>query len=127
MSVQYQSFYAQRVKKELQAKDHFDKVVHIHNQMKMASSIGSNFSTASANKEIIRQRAFANQHSMQTNLKKPGRAPLYFVNSSNGLVPSDPNTLRDMGQVRNCVYSLEDATDNVARTVTWAELLQGDE
>ena len=31
MTVQYQGFYAERVRKELQAKDHFDKALHVHN------------------------------------------------------------------------------------------------
>ena len=61
-----------------------------------------------------------------SNMRKPGRAPLYFVNSSNGIVPSDPNTLRDMGRVRNCVYQLDDATEEIARNVHWRDILAGD-
>ena len=56
------------------------------------------------------------------------KRPLFFVNSSNGLVASDPNTLRDMGRVRNCVYKLDgDATDQaVDRNVKWSDLIQSD-
>ena len=91
----------------------------------MASTVASGFSNATSTSQntIVRNRAFANQESMMTNMKKPGRPPLYFVNSSNGLVASDPNTLRDMGTVRNCVYQLDDVTENVARNVTWRDIL----
>ena len=49
MSVQYNNFYAQRIRKEKQAKDHHDKIVHLHNQMKLANSIASGFSSSSVN------------------------------------------------------------------------------
>lgn len=52
---------------------------------------------------------------------------LFYINTSNGFIPSNPNSLRDMGGLRNCIYKLEDLTDNMARNVTWKDLLQGDE
>ena len=75
---------------------------------------------------MLRNRAFANQESMITDNPKK---PLYFVNTSNGHVASDPNTLRDMGRVRNCVYQMNtDATDQIVpdRNVKWKDLIQGD-
>ena len=55
------------------------------------------------------------------------KRPLYFLNSSNGLNPSDPNSIRDMGKARNCVYTIDDETDQFARNVTWKDLIAGDE
>jgi len=40
-------FYTQRIAKENRAKDHFDKVVHLHQQIKMKDTIASGFSAAS--------------------------------------------------------------------------------
>ena len=80
----------------------------------MASSIASGQdsyqqSSKGAGETMIRNRAFANQESLFTDNAK---LPLYFVNTSCGLVASNPNTMRDMGRVRNCVYKLDgDATD----------------
>ena len=69
--------------------------------------VSSATSKDSAN-DILRTRTFANQESVtSTN----GKRPLYFVNSSNGLIPSNPNTLRDMGGPRNCVYNLTDGQE----------------
>ena len=60
----------------------------------------------------MRNRIFANQDSVNKPLlggkTTGGGRPLYFVNSSVGLVPSNPNTLRDMGGTRNCEYHFED-------------------
>ena len=99
----------------------------------MASSIGSSAASAQLNGHgtstshmMLRNRAFANQESMITDNPKK---PLYFVNTSNGHVASDPNTLRDMGRVRNCVYQFDtDATDQIVpdRNVKWKDLIQGD-
>jgi len=49
------------------------------------------------------------------------------MNSSNGLIASNPNSIRDMGRVRNCLYTLDDQTDQFARNVTWKDLLAGDQ
>ena len=56
------------------------------------------------------------------------KRPLYFVNVSSGLVPSNPNSLRDMGRVGFCEYKLNtDATDQALdRNVHWSDLLQDD-
>ena len=81
-----QAFYAQRVQKELRAKNHFDKVVHLHQQRKMASSYASGFTSASAtslaNSDIVRNRSFANQ---MTVTKGKQQRPNYFLNTSNGM------------------------------------------
>ena len=130
MSVQYDNFYAQRVLKERLAKDHFDKVAHIHRQIKMKDTIASGFSLSTdlSSNDIIRNRVLsANQENSLANNKKPGRVPLYFVNTSNALRTSDPNTIRDMGGVRNCEYRFNDVTSNTARNVTWRELIDHDE
>ena len=55
------------------------------------------------------------------------KPPLYFMNSSNGLIASNPNSIRDMGKARNCIYTLDDETDQFARNVTWKDLIAGDE
>jgi len=49
------------------------------------------------------------------------------MNSSNGLIASNPNSIRDMGKARNCIYTLDDETDQFARNVTWKDLIAGDE
>ena len=69
--------------------------------------------------EIVRERHFSNH----SNRKDPyGKKPMYFVNTSNGKIASNPNSLKDLGGVRNCEYTYEDPTDDVKRA-TWAELL----
>ena len=110
MSVQYNNFYAQRIRKEKQAKDHHDKIVHLHNQMKLANSIASGFSSSSANtnNDIQRMKLFANQNACMSNLNRDGRPPLYFFSTSNATNPSDPNSLKDMGTVRNAQYYFYD-------------------
>ena len=128
MSVQDSNFYAQRVRKELNAKNHFDKVVHLHQQKKLADSFASGFSHVSkgskaSNSDILRNRTFANQMTV-TNLNRS--KPLYFLNTSNGLVPSNPNTLRDMGGVRNCEYHLDQEAE-LARNITWKEIAERDQ
>ena len=62
MTVQYNNFYTQRIRKELQAKDHHDKVVHLHQQMRMANTLGSGFSIATdvPKNDIMRSKIFAN-------------------------------------------------------------------
>jgi len=95
----------------------------LHQQKRLASSIASGFSgtssaSALSNCDILRNRAFANQTSV-TNLKN-GK-PNYFLSTSNGLVASNPNTLRDMGATRNCEYQLDNEAD-LARTVSWREI-----
>lgn len=63
MDVAMQGFYAQRIEKERRAKDHFDKVVHLHQQAKMAASLGSGHSkmtACSSNTDIIRNRLTTN-------------------------------------------------------------------
>ena len=113
MSTQYQSFYAERIRKELRSKDRFDKAMHVHGQIKMASSLASGNtldsmrSKDSAN-DVLRNRAFANQESV---VSKNDKRPLYFVNSSNCLNPSNPNSIIDMGATRNCVYQVIDGGD----------------
>ena len=71
-------------------------------------------------------KLFANQHSMMSNLNRDGKPPLYFFGTSNASNPSDPNSLKDMGGVRNCQYHFDDVTDELARDVTWKELNHGD-
>jgi len=93
----------------------------------MESTIASGFSAGSArssntNNDITRQRSFANQMTV-TNLK--GHKPNYFVNTSNGLQASNPNTIRDMGATRNCEYRLSEPLD-AARNVTWRDLAARD-
>jgi len=128
MTVQYNNFYKQRIRKEMQAKDHHDKVVHLHSQMKMANTLSSGFSAISDNtkNDIMRSKIFANQHSMLSNYNRDGRPPLYFFGTSNASNMSDPSSLRDMGTVRNCQYHFNDVTDQLARDVTWKELNDGD-
>ena len=95
----------------------------------MAISIASGFTSATGSSgfDIIRNRTCANQESMQQNTRKPGRLPMYFVNTSSAFQPSNPNSMRDMGATRNVVYQLDDPeTDNIARTVKWRELIQND-
>ena len=130
MSVQYDNFYAQRILKERLAKDHFDKVTHLHRQMKMKDTIASGFSLSTdlSSNDIIRNRVLsANQENSLVNTKKPGRVPLYFVNTSNALRTSDPNSIRDMGGIRNCEYRFNDVTASTARNITWKELIDNDE
>ena len=130
MSVQYDNFYAQRILKERLAKDHFDKVAHLHRQMKMKDTIASGFSLSTdlSSNDIIRNRVLsANQENSLVNTKKPGRVPLYFVNTSNALRTSDPNSIRDMGGIRNCEYRFNDVTASTARNITWKELIDNDE
>ena len=111
------------------AKDHFDKIAHLHRQMKMKDTIASGFSLSTdlSNTNIIRNRVLANQEYSLVNSKKPGRAPLYFVNTSNATRASDPNSIRDMGVIRNCEFKFDDVTSNTARNVTWRELMDTDE
>ena len=92
----------------------------------MASSFESGFSDSKiSNCDIMRSRSFANAEAMQTNARKPGPLPLYFVNSSSACQASDPNSMRDMGCARNAFYTLDDpATDNIARTIKWRDLIQ---
>ena len=74
MDVQYSGFYAQRIRKEREAKDRFDKVVHLHKQVKLANTIASGFTTktSASNHDIMRSRIFANQEAMVGNTQKPG-------------------------------------------------------
>ena len=112
------------------AKDHFDKVAHLHRQMKMKDTIASGFSLSTdlSSNDIIRNRVLsANQENSLVNTKKPGRVPLYFVNTSNALRTSDPNSIRDMGGIRNCEYRFNDVTASTARNITWKELIDNDE
>mmetsp|Transcript_30875 Transcript_30875/g.40993 ORF Transcript_30875/g.40993 Transcript_30875/m.40993 type:complete len:80 (+) Transcript_30875:149-388(+) len=76
----------------------------------MASSFASGFTTAteSSNGTIMRNRAFNNQESMHGSSQKPGRLPMYYLNTSSGVQASDPNSMRDMGGVRNVIYQLDD-------------------
>ena len=46
-------------------------------------------------------KLFANQNALMSNLNRDGRPPLYFFSTSNATNPSDPNSLKDMGTVRN--------------------------
>ena len=63
-----------------------------------------------------------------SNFTEGGRKPLYFINTGTGTVASNPNTMRNKGTVRNCTYEFNDkVTDNVARNITWKELLAGDD
>ena len=129
MAVQYNSFYTQRILKERQAKDNFDKAVHLNNQMKVANTITSGFSAATSSCGIIRNRVVANQEAVanQTPSSKLKKA-LFFINTSNGNVPSNPNSLMDMGNVRNCEYKLNDLTEGIAdRNVKWRDLLACDD
>ena len=129
MSVQYNNFYAQRIKKEMQAKDHHEKIVHLHQQMKMANTLASGFSnqTNTTNNDIVRSKVTANQQSTISNYTREGRPPLYFFSTSNATNTCDPNTLRDTGKVRNVQYQFDDVTDQMARNVTWKQLHEGDE
>ena len=114
-----QSFYAERIRKELRTKDRFDKAIHVHGQIKMASSLVSGGSTntldsmrlkeSNAN-DVLRNRAFANQESV---VSKSDRQPLYFLKSSNCLNPSNPNSIIDMGASRNCVYQVTTDEDDL--------------
>ena len=98
-------FYKTRVRQELRAKNHFDKVVHIHKQSRMvenmspssesryAQTIVSRAQATETNNEILRMRNFSNQMTV-TNANKGGR-PMFFLATSNGTSLSDPNTIRD--------------------------------
>ena len=129
--VESQNFYAQRIAKEMRTKVHFEKVCHLHQQAKMASTFASGFNSQhsalsnNSKSDILRNRAFAN-HTTVTSVTKQRPKPLYYFNSSNGLQASDPNTLRDMGATRNAEYYIADAMDQ-ARNVTWKDLVRGDE
>lgn len=50
---------------------------------------------------------------------------MYYFNSSNGLIASNPNTLRDQGAARNCEYRYDDGQE-VPRNITWRELIARD-
>ena len=93
----------------------------------MASSYASGFSSASAaslaNSDIMRNRSFANQMTV-TNAKQ--QRPNYFLNTSNGIQASNPNTLRDMGGLRNCEYHVADNIDEIQK-VTWRDLVADDQ
>ena len=112
--------------------DRFDKALHVHGQIKMASTLASGNSLDSARSkdsanDILRNRAFANQESVTSN---NGSRPLYYVNSSNGLIPSNPNTLVDMGGPRNCVYQIVDGDEQVNQNhhnVKWRNILETDQ
>ena len=118
-------------------KDHFDKVVHLHKQMKMADTATSGFGlnkskiNSSSTTDILRNRAFPNQQTVQGNMQtasKSGKKPLYFVNSSTALLPSNPNSLVDQGgrgKTRNCEYYMADPTDTAAQ-VTWQDLMENE-
>ena len=98
--------------------------------MKMKDTIASGFSLSTdlSSNDIIRNRVLsANQENSLVNTKKPGRVPLYFVNTSNALRTSDPNSIRDMGGIRNCEYRFNDVTASTARNITWKELIDNDE
>ena len=71
-------------------------------------------------------KLFANQNSMMSSINRDGRPPLYFFGTSTATNASDPNSLKDMGKVRNCTYHFDDVTDELARDITWKELNQGD-
>ena len=92
----------------------------------MASSYASGFTSASAtslaNSDIVRNRSFANQ---MTVTKGKQQRPNYFLNTSNGIQASNPNTLRDMGGVRNCEYHVDDEIDDIQK-VTWRDLVADD-
>jgi len=63
-----------------------------------------------------------------SNFTERGKKPLYFINTGTGTVASNPNTMRDKGTVRNCEYEFRDnVTGNIARNITWREILEGDE
>ena len=94
--------------KEIRARMHFDKVVHIHQQMNLLKSSRDESPASDVSDNILRNTTFANQMSV-TDLKK--RKPLYFLNTSNTFNASNPNTLRDMGPIRNCEYIIGDVTD----------------
>lgn len=53
------------------------------------------------------------------------KKPFYFINTSNALVPSNPNTIRDMGEPRNCTYLQLDTMDS-AKDVTWRAIAKCD-
>ena len=70
---------------------------------------------------MIRTKSYFNHVTRGKNpyLKKPD----YFVSTSTGTVPSDPNSLRDMGGARNVPYTYVDITDDGhAGNVTWKDL-----
>ena len=93
----------------------------------MANSFASGFtvdSAASGQSEILRNSAFANHATVTSNLG--GQKPFYYVSSSTGVVPSNPNSLRDMGPLRNCQYRMSDDL-NVDPRVTWKDIYKGDE
>lgn len=96
----------------MRTKDRFDKAMHVHGQIKMASSLASGNTLDSVRSKdssatnVLRNRAFANQESVTNN-----KRPLYFVNSSNCLNPSNPNSIIDMGATRNCVYQVTDGDE----------------
>lgn len=93
----------------------------------MADSHASGFtnaSSASMKSDILRNSAFAN-HATVTNMKR-SKNPFYFVSNSSGFVPSDPNSLRDMGPTRNCEYNMDEDM-NLAQKVTWRGIIDEDE
>ena len=106
-------------------KDHFDKVLHMHQSKEMASTFASGFTnesvTSAVSSNIMRNRSFANQTSVDGSRYKS--KPMYFYKSSNGTQASDPNSLRDMGRARNCEYQVGDEMDRV-RDVSWKELIR---
>ena len=123
----YHSFYKQRVQKEKHAKNHFDKVVHIHQQNKMLKAQASGFSGHStksrkSNIDIMRQRSFTNQAAVT---KGKLNKPFYFMSTSNGLMASNPNTIRDMGKPRNCQYMFLDTMDSV-NDLKWRDIVKCD-
>ena len=91
------------------------------------NTLDSTRSKADSANDVLRNRAFANQESVISN---NGKRPLYFVNSSNGMIPSNPNTLMDMGGTRNCVYQVTDEDEQVNeahQNVKWRNLIQTDQ
>ena len=55
-----------------------------------------------------------------------GVRPHYFLSNASHTNLSDPNSLRDMGKVRNCVYSFDDDIERIARNMTWEEVEEND-
>ena len=91
------------------------------------NTLDSTSSKVDSANDVLRNRAFANQESVISN---NGKRPLYFVNSSNGMIPSNPNTLMDMGGPRNCVYHVTDEDEQVNeahQNVKWRNLIQTDQ
>ena len=50
---------------------------------------------------------------------------MFFMATSNGLCLSNPNSIRDQGETRNCQYVVNDEID-LAKNVTWRDIVRTD-